>query len=107
LDKDYFNVLILGQKTSKTRHLRIRKKTFKVGLYLLSFGVLVTILSLRLYPGQKKNLRTESAATADAGTQIEDSFFRIRLGRSPKKLFFKQAEKALEAVVASDGILWG
>jgi murein DD-endopeptidase MepM/ murein hydrolase activator NlpD len=46
LDKDYFNVLIFGQKTSKTRHLRIHKKTFKIGLYLLSFGVLVTILFL-------------------------------------------------------------
>ncbi len=46
MDKDYFNVLIFGQKTSKTRHLRIHKKTFKIGLYLLSFGVLVTIFFL-------------------------------------------------------------
>jgi murein DD-endopeptidase MepM/ murein hydrolase activator NlpD len=46
LDKDYFNVLIFGQKTSKTRHLRIHKKTFKIGLYLLSFGVLCTIFFL-------------------------------------------------------------
>jgi murein DD-endopeptidase MepM/ murein hydrolase activator NlpD len=43
LDKDYFNILIFGQKTSKTRHLRIHKKTFKVGLYLLAFGLLSTI----------------------------------------------------------------
>jgi len=43
LDKDYFNILIFGQKTSKTRHLRIRKKTFKIGLYLLAFGLLSTI----------------------------------------------------------------
>jgi len=43
LDKDYFNILIFGQKTSKTRHLRIHKKTFKVGLYLLAFGFLSTI----------------------------------------------------------------
>jgi murein DD-endopeptidase MepM/ murein hydrolase activator NlpD len=46
LDKDYFNILIFGQKTSKTRHLRIHKKTFKIGLYLLSFGVLCTIFFL-------------------------------------------------------------
>jgi len=46
LDKDYFNVLIFGQKTSKTRHLRIHKKTFKIGLYLLAFGVLCTIFFL-------------------------------------------------------------
>jgi len=43
LDKDYFNVLVFGQKTSKTRHLRIHKKTFKIGLYLLAFGLLSTI----------------------------------------------------------------
>jgi len=43
LDKDYFNILIFGQKTSKTRHLRIYKKTFKVGLYLLGFCFLATI----------------------------------------------------------------
>ena len=43
MDKDYFNVLVFGQKTSKTRHLRIHKKTFKVGLYLLAFGLLSTI----------------------------------------------------------------
>ncbi len=43
MDKDYFNVLVFGQKTSKTRHLRIHKKTFKIGLYLLAFGLLSTI----------------------------------------------------------------
>jgi len=43
LDKDYFNILIFGQKTSKTRHLRIHKKTFKIGLYLLAFGFLSTV----------------------------------------------------------------
>ena len=43
MDKDYFNILIFGQKTSRTRHLRIHKKTFKIGLYLLAFGLLSTI----------------------------------------------------------------
>jgi len=43
LDKDYFNILIFGQKTSKTQHLRIHKKTFKIGLYLLAFCTLLTI----------------------------------------------------------------
>ncbi|MBP1696185.1 MAG: hypothetical protein H6Q41_1373, partial [Deltaproteobacteria bacterium] len=26
MEKDYFNILVFGQKTSKTRHLRIHKK---------------------------------------------------------------------------------
>ena len=46
MDKDYFNVLVFGQKTSKTRHLRIHKKTFKIGLYLLGFALLSTIFFL-------------------------------------------------------------
>jgi murein DD-endopeptidase MepM/ murein hydrolase activator NlpD len=43
LDKDYFNILIFGQKTSKTRNFRIHKKSFKIGLYLLAFGLLSTV----------------------------------------------------------------
>jgi murein DD-endopeptidase MepM/ murein hydrolase activator NlpD len=43
LDKDYFNILVFGQKTSKTRNFRIHKKTFKIGLYLLAFAILSTI----------------------------------------------------------------
>ena len=43
MDKDYFNILIFGQKTSKTRNFRIHKKSFKIGLYLLAFGLLSTV----------------------------------------------------------------
>ena len=43
MDKDYFNILVFGQKTSKTRHLRIHKKIFKIGLYLVAFSLLSTI----------------------------------------------------------------
>ena len=43
MDKDYFSILVFGQKTSKTRHFRIHKKTFRVGLYLAAFGLLSTI----------------------------------------------------------------
>ena len=43
MEKDYFSILIFGQKTSKTRRLRIHKKTFKIGLYLLAFGLLSTV----------------------------------------------------------------
>ncbi len=43
MDKDYLNILIFGQKTSKTRHLRLHKKTFKIALYLVAFSLLSTI----------------------------------------------------------------
>ena len=37
MDREYFNILIFGHKTSKTRHLRIHRKTFKIVFYLLTF----------------------------------------------------------------------
>lgn len=40
LDKEYITILIFGHKTSKTRHLKIRKKSIKIGLYLSAFALL-------------------------------------------------------------------
>jgi murein DD-endopeptidase MepM/ murein hydrolase activator NlpD len=42
LDKEHYNILIFGPKTSRTHHLKIRKKTFKISLYLLAFALLST-----------------------------------------------------------------
>jgi murein DD-endopeptidase MepM/ murein hydrolase activator NlpD len=56
LDKDYFNILIFGHKTSKTRHLRIRKRTFKVALYLLGFALLSTTFFFCDYIQVKKKV---------------------------------------------------
>jgi len=42
LDIEHFSILIFGSKTSKTRHLKIRKKTFKIALYLMAFALLST-----------------------------------------------------------------
>ncbi len=39
-DKDSITILIFGHKTSKTRHLRIRRKTVKMGLYFAAFFLL-------------------------------------------------------------------
>lgn len=40
MDKEFVTILIFGHKTSKTRHLRVRRKTIKIGLYLLGFVLL-------------------------------------------------------------------
>lgn len=40
MDKESITILIFGHKTSKTRHLKIRKKTIKIGLYLSAFALL-------------------------------------------------------------------
>ena len=40
MDHDHITILVFGHKTSKTRHLRFRKKTIKMGLYLMVFAIL-------------------------------------------------------------------
>src|SRR4030042_2447436 len=40
MDKEYFNILIMGHTTFGIRRLRIRKERLKIGVYLLAFLVL-------------------------------------------------------------------
>jgi len=40
MQKEYYNVLILGHTTFGIRRLRIKKESFKVGAYLLAFLIL-------------------------------------------------------------------
>ncbi len=42
MEKDYFNILIFGHKTSKTRSFKIHRKTVKIGFYLIAFAFLST-----------------------------------------------------------------
>jgi murein DD-endopeptidase MepM/ murein hydrolase activator NlpD len=87
LDKDYFNVLIFGQKTSKTRHLRIHKKTFKIGLYLLAFGILSTIFFLCDYIQVRK--KTFELSQLRQQTQEQKSkihFFSSKIADLEKQL---------------------
>jgi hypothetical protein len=37
MDKDYLNILVFGHTTFGIRHLRIRKESFRIGVYLLVF----------------------------------------------------------------------
>jgi murein DD-endopeptidase MepM/ murein hydrolase activator NlpD len=56
LDKEYVNILVFGHKTSKTRHLKIRRKTFKVVLYLFGFALLSTTFFFCDYIQVKKKV---------------------------------------------------
>jgi hypothetical protein len=40
MDKEYYNILILGHTTFGIRRLRIKKESFKIGVYLLAFLLL-------------------------------------------------------------------
>ncbi len=87
MDKDYINILVFGQKTSKTRHLRIHTKTFKIGLYLAAFGLLSTIfffcdyIQVRKKSFELSQLRQE---TESQKTQIH--FFSSKIEDMEKQL---------------------
>lgn len=87
MDKEYFNILIFGHKTSKTRHFRIHKKTFKIAFYLFAFVLLSTTFFLCDYIQVKKKafelnrLREESQAQR---SQIH--FFSARIEDLEKQL---------------------
>jgi murein DD-endopeptidase MepM/ murein hydrolase activator NlpD len=87
LDREYFNILIFGQKSSKSRHLRIRKKNFKVALYLLAFFLLSTTFFFCDYIQVKK--KAFELARLRQETQAQKSqihFFSARIEVLEKQL---------------------
>ncbi len=87
MDKEYFNILIFGHKTSKTRHLRINKKTVKISFYLLGFILLSTTFFFCDYIQVKKKafeLNRLRQETQNQRSQIQ--FFSARIEDLEKQL---------------------
>jgi murein DD-endopeptidase MepM/ murein hydrolase activator NlpD len=87
LDKEYFNILIFGHKTSKTHHLRIKKKTVKIGLYLFTFAFLSGIFFFCDYIQVRKKafeLRKLRQETQTQKSHIQ--FFSSRIEDLEKQL---------------------
>jgi murein DD-endopeptidase MepM/ murein hydrolase activator NlpD len=87
LDKEYFNILIFGHKTSKTRHLRIPKKTVKISFYLFGFALLSTTFFFCDYIQVKKKafeLNRLRQETQNQRSQIQ--FFSARIEDLEKQL---------------------
>ena len=80
MDKEYFNILIFGHKSSKTRHLRIHKKTFKIVLYLLAFALLSTTFFFCDYIQVKKKAFELGRLREETQTQkFQIHFFSARI----------------------------
>jgi len=79
LDREYFNILIFGEKSSKSRHLRIRKKNFKIALYLFAFIVLSTTFFFCDYIQVKK--KAFELARLRQETQAQKSQIQFFSGR--------------------------
>ena len=87
MDKEYFNIRIFGHKSSKTRHLRIHKKTFKIVLYLLAFALLSTTFFFCDYIQVKKKAFELGRLREETQTQkFQIHFFSARIEDLEKQL---------------------
>jgi len=75
LDKENINILVFGHKTSKTRHLKIRRKTFKVVLYLFGFALLSTTFFFCDYIQVKKKVFELNRLRQETQTQKSQLHF--------------------------------
>ena len=75
MDKEYFNILIFGHKTSKTKHLRIHKKTFKIILYLFAFVLLTTTFFFCDYIQIKKKVFELNRLRQESQVQKSQLYF--------------------------------
>jgi murein DD-endopeptidase MepM/ murein hydrolase activator NlpD len=100
VDKEYFNVLIFGHKTSKMRHLKIHKKSLKVALYLLAFAVLSTTFFFCDYIQVRKKAFELSRLRQE--TQVQRSqihFFSARIEDLEKQLsMLKEFDKKIRII---------
>ena len=87
MDKEHYNILIFGPKTSRSRHLKIRKKTFKIALYLFAFALLSTTFFFCDYIQVKKKAFELSRLREDAQAQKSQlHFFSSKIEDLEKQL---------------------
>lgn len=87
MDKEYFNILVFGHKTSRTRHLRIHRKTFKIVLYLFAFALLLTTFFFCDYIQVRKKAFELNRLRQEAQTQKSQiQFFSARIEDLEKQL---------------------
>ena len=87
MDKEYLNILIFGYKTSKTQHLRIKRKTFKIVFYVLTFAFLSTTFFFCDYIQLKKKAFELDRLRQETETQKSQiRFFSGRIEDLEKQL---------------------
>lgn len=87
MDKENINILVFGHKTSKTRHLKIRRKTFKVVLYLFGFALLSTTFFFCDYIQVKKKVFELNRLRQETQTQKSQlHFFSSKIEDLEKQL---------------------
>lgn len=100
MDKEYINILVFGHKTSKTRHLKIRRKTFKVVLYLFGFALLSTTFFFCDYIQVKKKVFELNRLRQETQTQKSQlHFFSSKIEDLEKQLsILKDFDKKIRII---------
>jgi len=104
LDQDHITILIFGHKTSKTRHLKIRKKTIKIGFYLFAFAILSVTFFFCDYIQVKK--KAYEVARLRQQTEIQRSqihFFSSKIEELEKQVSkLKDFDKRIRIIANLD-----
>jgi len=87
LDKEYFSVLIFGQRTSKIRHLRLHRKTLKIAVYLFAFALLsATFFFCDYIQVKKKAFELNQLRQETQAQRSQIHFFSARIEDMEKEL---------------------
>jgi hypothetical protein len=105
MDKEYFNILIMGHTTFGIRRLRIKKERFKIVVYLLAFLVLsITFFFCDYIQVRKKtfllNQLRQEAQVQNSHIQL----FSAKIGELEKKLTkLKGFDKRIRTIANLEG----
>jgi len=87
MEKDFLNILVFGHTTFGTRHLKIRKETFKILVYLLAFCQLSITFFLCDYVQVKKRQIDVNQLRQESQIQkVEIQLFTDKIKDVEKKL---------------------
>lgn len=104
MDQDHITILIFGHKTSKTRHLKIRKKTIKIGFYLFAFAIVSVTFFFCDYIQVKK--KAYEVARLRQQTEIQRSqihFFSSKIEELEKQVSkLKDFDKRIRIIANLD-----
>ncbi len=105
MDKDYFNILILGHTTFGIRRLRIRKERFKIGVYLFGFLMLsITFFFCDYVQIRKKTFLLNQLRQEAEAQQSHIRLFSTKVGDLEKKLTrLKEFDKRIRTIANLEG----
>ena len=107
MDREHFSILIFGQKTSGTRHLRIHKRTFKIAFYLSLFVLLSVTFFFCDYVQVKKKAFEMSRLRQETDTQkTQIHFFSARIEDLERQLSrLKDFDKKIRIIANLEKVL--